>query len=415
MISVDAAWAAIEKTALAYRQNKAAENTASNIAVGDAVGRILAAPLAAKRTQPPRDMSAMDGYAVRFSDIESGIAAFDVIGEAPAGGAFTRPVEKSQAVRIFTGGVVPGGADHIIIQENVTRTGDAIALSDVKAEAQKGVRHIREAGQDFTLGDVLLPAGHRVALNDIGMIANANHAEIAVLPKPRIAFIASGDELVPPGQDMSDTQIPNSNSLALMALVESWGAQVVGDVLVKDDEALFTKAVKDLPPVDIIVPIGGASVGDYDYAKSVFTALDYQIIFEKIAVKPGKPCWFAKGAQNLVLGLPGNPSSAMVTAHLFLRPLIAHLSGADGALISGADALSWRHAAMAHDLAANGAREQFMRAQYYIDETGRVQVSTMHDQDSGMTRGFASASCLVQRKPDAAAAAKGDLVRILNL
>lgn len=396
MISVDDAWEIIDTTAPLV--------DTETCALAEAVGRVSAAPIIAKRTQPPRDMSAMDGYAVAFRDIENGLADFTVIGEAPAGGAFERPLKSGEAVRIFTGGVVPDGADHVVIQEDVARDGDTISLTD----AQSAPRHIRKAGQDFAAGDVLLPAAHRLTEGDIGLIANGNHGDVSVLRRPRIALIASGDELVTPGQEMSDTQIPNSNSPALAALLAHWGAQVVANVLVKDDKDIFTAAVKELPPVDIMVPIGGASVGDYDYAKDVFYALGYQPAFEKIVVKPGKPCWFAKGDANCVLGLPGNPSSAMVTAHLFLRPLIDRLAGLPATH-------HWLNGCMAHALAGNGRRENYLRGNYHVDAEGRVQVSTLAQQDSGMTSTFAIASCLVQRKPNADALAQGATVRLLPL
>lgn len=396
MISVDEAWAALAETP--------ALTETENVTLGDAAGRVLAAPIIAKRTQPPRDMSAMDGYAVAFSDIAGGQTVFSVIGESPAGGAFDRAVESGEAVRIFTGGVVPDGADHVVIQEDVSRDGDTITLTD----KQDGPRHIRKAGQDFSTGDTLLAVGHKVGLNDLGLIANGNHPSVEVIRRPRLAFIASGDELVAPGQAMSDTQIPNSNSVALAALVESCGAQTVAMELVKDDKTAFTDAINTLPPVDIIVPIGGASVGDYDYAKQVFYALGYAPVFEKIAVKPGKPCWFAKGAQALVLGLPGNPGSAMVTAILFLKPLIDRLLGLPASQ-------AWISGRMAHELAANGPRESYLRGTFHIDADSVVQVSTMAQQDSGMTSTFAAASCLVRRPPNAPALAQGETVQLLSI
>lgn len=395
MICVDEAWAILAETP--------ALTDTQSCALADAVGRVLAAPVIAKRTQPPRDMSAMDGYAVGFGDIEGGQTTFSVIGESPAGGAFDKAVASGEAVRIFTGGVVPEGADHIIIQEDTSREGDTITLTDTQAAP----RHIRKAGQDFNEGDALLPAGHKITANDIGLIATGNHNTVMVFRRPSVAFIASGDELVTPGQEMRDTQIPNSNALALAALVEDWGADVVANVLVKDDKAAFTDTIIGLPPVDIIVPVGGASVGDYDYARDVFFALGYVPQFEKIAVKPGKPCWFAKG-DALALGLPGNPTSAMVTAILFLQPLINRLLGLSATH-------GWISGRMAHDLAANGPRETYLRGKFYINDDGIGQVSTMAQQDSGMTTTFAAASCLVRRLPTAPALAQGETVQVLPL
>lgn len=396
MISVDEAHAHISAV------NPLQETQTIKLAA--AAGRILAQPIIARRTQPPRNMSAMDGYAVNFADIENGQTDFTVIGEAPAGGQFHGALGVGESVRIFTGGVVPRGADHIIIQEDVTRQGDVISLSDT----QTARRHIRAAGQDFSQGDTLLPAGHKITAADLALIANGNYGELDARRAPRIAFIASGDELVQPGRDMSDTQVPNANAAALAAMVCDWGGEMVGNILVKDDKEIFSNAVKDLPAADILVPIGGASVGDYDYAKSVFYGLGYRPIFEKIAVKPGKPCWFATGDNGLVLGLPGNPSSAMVTAALFLRPLIERLAG---------ETASPRHmnGTMAHDLAANGARETYMRGTWHVDENGAVCVQTSSRQDSGLTGVFAEASCLVQRLSHAPACAAGDTVTFLPL
>lgn len=396
MISVDEALAELRAVS-PIKETK-------RVSLAAATGRILAQPICAKRTQPPLDMSAMDGYAVSFADIENGKTDFTVIGEAPAGGQFEGDLGSGESVRIFTGGVVPRGADHIIIQEDVTRNGDVISLT----EAQTVRLHIRRAGQDFNTGDTLLPAGHKITAADLALIANGNYGEVEVRRAPRIAFIASGDELVPPGQDISDTQIPNANAAALTAMAYDWGGEIVGNILVKDDKAAFTKAVKDLPAADILVPIGGASVGDYDYAKAVFYALGYPPVFEKIAVKPGKPCWFATGEKAVVLGLPGNPSSAMVTAALFLRPLIETMTG---------EAVQPRHmtAIMMHELAANGERETYLRGTWHIDEDGSVRVQTSKRQDSGLTGVFAAASCLVKRAADAPACAAGDTVTFLPL
>ena len=400
MISVDEAWEAL----LAI----APLGTVESLAVGDAAGRVLAEALSAKRTQPPGDVSAMDGYAVRFADIQSGHTQFEVIGEAPAGGRFDATVGEAQAVRIFTGGLVPHGCDHVIIQEDVAaETGDtpSIRLTD----DQDAPRHIRKKGQDFVAGDVLLPAGHVMSPADLAVAANANHATLTVFARPRIAFVASGDEIVAAGAATEDTHIPDSNSAALAAMVHAWGGACVASIVTPDDVAAFTQAVETLPPADIIVPIGGASVGDYDFAKQVFYDLAYQPVFEKIAVKPGKPCWFAKRDDALVLGLPGNPSSAMVTAHLFLRPLIARLTGHSDA------APRMAAGRVAHDVEANGSRESFLRGHWRIDDTGRVELHLSSRQDSALTTTFAEANCLVRRPANAPALKTGAVVNYLPL
>ena len=402
MISVDDAWAAIGAVAPLH------QTEAVNLA--DAVGRILAAPLMAKRTQPPRNVSAMDGYAVRAADIDKGTSSFSVVGEAQAGGEFTDTLGAGEAVRIFTGAIVPNGADHIIIQEDVTRAAnsDTITLT----AAQVTARHIRAAGQDFAKGDILLPQGRMLSPADLALAANGNHAALDVFTRPRIAFIASGDEIVPAGNADTDRQIPDSISAALAALVAQWGGICVASTITPDDKNAFTAAIKALPACDIIVPIGGASVGDYDYAKEVFYALGFAPVFEKIAVKPGKPCWFAtaasdKGDNNLVLGLPGNPSSALVTATLFLRPLIARLSGFDMPDM-------WAEAVLTADLSANGNRENYLRGRYVLTQ-GRVDVAISARQDSALTGVFADANCLVKRAANAPAQKAGDKVTILPL
>jgi len=374
------------------------------IALNAAAERILAEPVIARRTQPPRHVSAMDGYAVSFADIEAGQTKFSLIGEVAAGALFDGTIGSGETVRIFTGATVPDGGTHIVIQEDVTRDGDMICLD----AAQKTPRHIRQAGQDFRTGDVLLAEGKRLSAADLALAANGNHADLSVYRRPRIAFVSSGDEIVAPGMAHTDTQIPDSNSAALAAMVTAWGAICVAHTLTADDQSTFTQAVQSLPDADVIVPIGGASVGDYDYAKQVFYNLGYQPAFEKIAVKPGKPCWFAENGENLVLGLPGNPSSAMVTAHLFLRPLIARLGGM-------APADEWRTGILTNALAANGTRENYLRGQWHIDDEGRVMVSIAAQQDSALTGTFAAANCLVQCLPDAPARTAGETVRFIAL
>ena len=374
------------------------------IALSAAADRILVAPIIAKRTQPPRDVSAMDGYAIDFADIENGTESFAIIGEVAAGSLFDGTLKSGEAVRIFTGASLPDGANHIVIQEDVTRAQDTITLTC----RQDAPRHVRKAGQDFCAGDVLLGAGRRLSAADLALVANGNHGTIDVTRRPRIAFVSSGDEIVAAGTADSDTQIPDCNSAALQALVHDWGGECVARIITPDDKPQFTAAVKALPAADIIVPIGGASVGDYDYAKQVFYDLGYQAIFEKIAVKPGKPCWFADNHENLVLGLPGNPSSALVTAHLFLRPLIARLAG----LEKTTDMLS---GVLSAHLPANGGRENYLRGVWQINDAGQAEVEVAAKQDSALTGTFAAANCLVQCLPDAPERAAGDRVKFIAL
>ena len=400
MISVEEAWAFLAQTeALSGHET---------VPLCDAAGRVLSSDVAAQRTQPPVHVSAMDGYALRFQDVSQGQTQFDIIGEVPAGNRFDGSLAEGQTVRIFTGAAVPDGADHIVIQEDVTRDGTQMRLT----APQDKPAHIRRAGQDFAGGDILLSAGRVLTAADLALAANGNHADLCVTPRPRIAFIASGDELKPAGQALGEVDIPDSLGAALAALVSQWGGVPVGHALTPDDPAQFAAAVQALPQADIYVPIGGASVGAYDFAKQVFADLGYQMVFSKIAVKPGKPCWFAttasSSASSVALGLPGNPASAMVTAHLFLRPLIAHLAGRSAAL-------PWAHGRLTAALSANGGRENFLRGEFSIDDTGQVQLCASAKQDSALTSVFSAANCLIRRPIEDAARQPGDVVAFLPL
>ena len=397
MISADQAWAMIADTP-PLRDTE-------TVALTQAASRILAADIIAKRTQPPRDVSAMDGYAVRQADMSDGLGAFTLIGEAPAGGQFTGTLNAGEAVRIFTGGIVPEGADHIVIQEDMAADGGQLTITDTQAEA----RHIRKAGQDFAAGDILLHKGKRLSTADLALIANGNYAEIEVFRRPRIALIASGDELVTAGSEMTDLQIPDSNSIALGAMVESWGGELIAATITIDDKVRFTKTVQAFERPDVIVPIGGASVGDYDYAKEVFYGLGFKPLFEKIAVKPGKPCWFARGESTFALGLPGNPTSAMVTARLFLKPLIERLSNMQNTQ------MDWQTAILSETISGNGPRESFLRATFGHADDGTLRVKVSNHQDSALTTVFAEANCLLRRPPNADPADIGDVVSILPL
>lgn len=399
MISVEEAWAFLAQTkALSGRET---------VPLSDAAGRVLSDDVAAQRTQPPVHVSAMDGYALRFQDVSQGQTQFDIIGEVPAGNRFDGSLAEGQAVRIFTGAAVPDGADHIVIQEDVTRDGAQIRIT----APQDNPVHIRRAGQDFASGDILLSAGRVLTAADLALAANGNHADLRVTPRPRIAFIASGDELKPAGQAMGEIDIPDSLAAALAALVSQWGGVPVGHALTPDDPAQFAAAVQALPQADIYVPIGGASVGAYDFAKQVFADLGYQMVFSKIAVKPGKPCWFAEMPERLVLGLPGNPSSALVTATLFLRPLIERLAGRPvqplaQRLLTGC---------LTHDLPANGPRESWLRGSWSTDADGRLTVAVSGRQDSALTTVFAAADCLVRREKETPALKAGAPVSVLPL
>ena len=360
--------------------------------------RIAASDVTARMTQPPFAASAMDGYAVRFADAQAG-AKLRVIGEAPAGAPFEGSVGAGEAVRIFTGGVVPGGADHVVIQEDVTRDGDKITIS----EESDHPRHIRAAGIDFREGDVLATSGE--TLNEIhgALFAAANIPDVLVYRRPRVAIFSNGDELREPGGTLAPGQIVNSNHYALSALVNSWGGETHYLGCARDAEAAIAAMFEKAADADIIIPIGGASVGDYDFVKSAFRKCGGETKFEKVAVRPGKPTWFGRLGGARIVGLPGNPASAIVTATLFVRPLIAALGGRDPQTLEGA-------APLAAPLPANGGRESYLRAVYHDDA-----LEPAPNQDSSLLRPLADANALIKRAPNAPAANVGDVVPFLRL
>jgi len=374
------------------------------VALADAVGRVLAAPIVADRHQPPFDASAMDGWAIRREDLAPG-ATFRIVGESAAGRAYGRPVEAGQAVRIFTGAPVPPGADLVVIQENAAREGDSVTFA-IDRDPPPG--NIRPAGGDFRSGDLLLAEGARIDAWRLSLAAAAGRADLAVARRPRVAILATGDELVPPGAVPAPDQIFESGSFALAALVAAWGGEAVRLKAQADDLDAIARAV-DAAEVDLIVTVGGASVGDHDLVKPALQALGLDLRVQTIAVRPGKPTWFGLlGDGRRVLGLPGNPASALVCAELFLRPLLAALTGADPALSMSAGVL-------AAPLPATGPREHWMRATRTVDAEGRVRVTPFPDQDSSLIGVFSRADCLVMRPAGAAAADEGEAVELLPL
>ena len=298
---------------------------AEEVPLVEADGRVLAYDLKALRTQPPADVSAMDGYAVRAADVANAPVRLKVIGEVAAGRPFARPVGPGEAVRIFTGGVLPEGADTIVIQEHTKRDGDRV---EVEKPSARG-RHIRAQGLDFKAGDTLLSAGHRLTARDLALAAAMNHPRIPVHRRPKVAIFATGDELVPPGTQPQPGQIVSSNTFALAALARAEGADVadlgiVGDRL--DDTVAAVRGAREAG-ADILVTSGGASVGDYDLVQAAFAAEGMALSFWKLALRPGRPLMHGRLGPIHVLGVPGNPVSAFVCAFLFLVPLIRRLAG----------------------------------------------------------------------------------------
>ena len=367
------------------------------VALTDAAARILAAPIVAAHDQPLAPMSAMDGFAVRSVDVAQG-AVLKLIGEAPAGAPFAGSVGAGECVAIATGGVVPDGADRVVMQENVSRDGDCITIADAS-----GPPFVRQAGMDFASGRRLLEPGATITPAALGLIAAAGIANVEVARRPRVALIASGDELREPGAPLGPGALYNSAAFAIAALVEAWGGTAVRVATLPDDLDASIAALRQIDGADLFVTIGGASVGQRDLLRPAFEALGATIRFDRIAVVPGKPSWHARLPDGrAVLGLPGNPSSAFVCAHLLLRPLLAALTGRDPtpALI---------RARLADPLPANGTREAWLRATLSIED-GIAMVRADSRQDSGLQTPLAAANALLRRPANAASAAAGELV-----
>jgi molybdopterin molybdotransferase len=294
---------------------------AEDIPLSNAQGRILAAGLKAQRAQPPFAASAMDGYAVRADDVQSVPVELNVVGEAPAGHGYMGRVRKGQAVRIFTGAPLPKGTDTIVIQEN-TEPASEKAFVRVLEKASEG-QFVRAAGLDFRKGETLLPRMTRLGAREIGLAAAMNHERVSVVRKPSVAILATGDELVEPGGNPRDDQIISSNSMALAAMITTFGGDPVDLGLVPDRLPKIEDAISRAGGADILLTIGGASVGDHDLVQDAMTAQGVKLDFWKIAMRPGKPLMFGRRGEQRVIGLPGNPVSAMVCTRLFIKPLIA--------------------------------------------------------------------------------------------
>ncbi|WP_018184537.1 gephyrin-like molybdotransferase Glp [Kaistia granuli] len=384
------------------------EPTASeDVPLGQALNRILAAPLAALRTQPPVDLSAMDGYAVRAVDVASLPAHLTLIGAAPAGHAFAGTVGENQAVRIFTGAPVPAGADAILLQE------DAVVEADGRIRATETVRpqqHIRVKGLDFVAGQELLATGTRLGMRQLSLAAALNHGRVPVRARPRVAIIATGDELVAPGSELGPNQIVASNSFGIAALVETMGGTAIDLGIIADDRAALAAAIDRAAAsgADILVTLGGASVGEHDIVREVLIGRGMDLDFWKIAMRPGKPLMSGKIGPMRVLGLPGNPVSSLVCALLFLKPLLRRLLGLE--LVDETET-----AELGGPVRENDRRQDYVRASLVDLPDGRRIATPLPRQDSSMLSTFAQAICLIVRPPFAAAEPKGAACRVLRL
>jgi molybdopterin molybdotransferase len=395
MISVAEAEARILSTA------KPSEPEA--VALAEADGRVLSQPLIARRTHPPRDVSAMDGYALRHSDAPAAPVTLPVAFRVQAGET-PPPLPPGAAARIFTGAVLPGGADTIVIQEDTRADGEQVTI----LEAPRPGQHVRRAGYDLAEGAVLLPAGAQLGPAQIALAAAAGHATLSVHRRPRVALLATGDELVPPGVMPEGAQIIASTGVALAALIRRWGGEAIDLGIAPDDKDAIASAARPGLTADILVTQGGASVGDADLVKPALAPLGLDVDFWKIAMRPGKPLMFGSIGATRVIGLPGNPVSALVCAILFLQPLVRTLSGASW---TGHRTLTARLGA---PLRANDQRQDYLRASVRRDgETLAAEAFPL--QDSGNLSTFAKSDALILRAPHAPAADIGETVQILPL
>lgn len=378
-----------------------APGPAETVRLAEAVGRVLAEDVTAVRDQPPYDASAMDGWAVRQADLGGG--PLRIQGESAAGHPFPGPLAPRAAVRVFTGAAVPAGADRVVIQEEAERDGDAVRLAP-----EGDSRHLRPRGGDFRAGDVLLPRGTRVDPWRLMLAASAGRGELAVAPRPRIAVLSTGEEIVEAGAPASEHQIFESNGPALVARAAAWGAAAVRLKPARDDEAAIAAAVEGAD-AELIVTVGGASVGDHDLVKPALGRLGLELAVASVAVRPGKPTWFGRLADGRrVLGLPGNPASALVCAELFLRPLLLTWQGAD-------PAFPIRPVRLAQPLPATGPREHWMRARLFAAADGTTLAQAFPDQDSSLVAVFAAADALIRRPAGAPPLSAGAVVDALGL
>ena len=366
-------------------------------------GRTLAAPVVARLRQPPADMSAMDGYAVRAADATAG-ARLRVAGAAPAGHPFAGVLGPGEAVRLFTGSVVPPGADAVVIQEDTRPEGGSVVVT----EAAVSGRHIRPAGQDFAEGDELVAAGTRLGARDIGLAAAGNTPWLSVRRRPRVAILATGDEIALPGEPIAPGGIVSSNAHALAALVLAAGCEPTVLPIAGDRREAIAEAADAAKGADLLVTTGGASVGEHDLVQAGLGERGFQLDFWTVAIRPGKPLISGSVGGVPVMGLPGNPVSALVCGLVFLYPALARLLGRT-------DAAPRATALLGAALPANDRREDYMRATLHVQGDGTLVATPFPRQDSGMLRTLARAQALIVRPPFAAPAAEGEPMPIIRL
>jgi molybdopterin molybdotransferase len=378
---------------------------AEQVPVSEALGRVLAEDVVARRTQPPWAVSAMDGYAVRAADVATVPAQLTVVGAVPAGQAYPHAVKPGEAVRIFTGAPVPEGADCIVIQEDTERRGD---LVEVREGAPKG-RYIRPAGLDFREGEVGLEAGRKLSTADVGFAAAMNRPWLLVHRRPRVAILPTGDEVVMPGDPVGPNQIVSSNGIALAALVTSCGGVPVHLAIAPDDNSALQRIAAGAAGADLLLTTGGASVGDHDLVRGALGAAGLTLDFWTVAMRPGKPLMVGRYRDTPMIGLPGNPVSTLVCGLLFAKPALDRMSGLAEVFPTP------MHARLKVPLAENDQRQDYLRATLAHAPDGTLEAEPFQKQDSSMISLLARADCLVVRAPHAPAARVGDWVEIIPL
>ena len=376
-----------------------------DVAISEALGRVLAQDIQARRTQPPTDISAMDGYAARSSDLSNIPKTLKMIGESPAGGSFSGTVEQNETVRIFTGGPLPKGADTVVIQENTVPNGKLIS---VKESARAG-QYIRKAGLDFNEGEIGLRAGRILSARDIALAAAMNFPWLPVYRKPRIAILATGDEIVRPGDPIGPNQIVSSNAIALQAFIEVCGGFAVDLGISPDKTDALLQMANGARGTDLLITTGGVSVGDHDLVHEALHGAGLKVNFSKVAMRPGKPVMFGDLNGIPVLCLPGNPVSALVCALVFLYPALKCLLG-----IPSDEGTLTEQVRLATPLGQNDHRQDYLRATLERTSDGVLWADPYERQDSSMISLLSKAECLIFRPPKAPAAQVGDVVEVIN-
>lgn len=372
-----------------------------------ALGRVLARDVAARLTQPFADVSSMDGYAVRAQDVADAPVTLTQIGESAAGGHFAGTLGPGQTVRIFTGAPLPEGADAVVIQEVTEVDGTTITMKEPTTPG----RFVRKRGLDFNAGDVLLKAGTRMGPRELGLAAAMNAPWLAVARKPTVAIVATGNEVVMPGDPLGDNQIISSNSLLLQGFIEQWGGRALNLGIARDDETSLHALLDAARGADLLVTIGGASVGEYDLVRKVLGDEGVDMGFYKVAMRPGKPLIFGHLGNTAVLGLPGNPVSVGVSSTVFLRPALQTMMGQNPD--DTANPSRPNVALLDSPLGENDQRQDYLRATLSRDAEGNLRARPFSKQDSAMLARFAQADALIVRPPFAPPAQEGERVQII--